>query len=1047
MPRALEEESDVISAGPSFKSVRVSPYSHATATPSARSKRSAPTDRPEPVEVTALRDAESLHAKDAAIRSRAGARTYHPRATVVLIGMRGVGKTTLGLIAATAMGRRFVDTDTAIETSLGTSIGTFIRSFPSAALGWAAFRERETQIVRTTLAKHPFDTVIATGGGVIESGDSREALRSFRHVCPVILVLREREAVREYLISQTSRPDYQESIINVMQRREPLLWSCASHAFVSLTSEKCAREGASHPLALKAVEQDLLRLLRFIFSHPSALGESLYRSPAGSRQVSPAVTPGAEASVLPQLTLLDSYDAPDRKDQATTFLHPPGPSDPTNRAHLLTRRTAFLSLTLPDLSKVSQQAFDEMVQGVDAVELRADTWHALANASRSNRAALPREEPPQIDFAEVAIQIAHARRLSRGLPLLFTLRSDREGGHFFDDRHISSRDAHSPHSQALYFSIAELAMDVGVEMLDVELGWDTTRLSELMSRRGRTRIVASYHDMRGDLRWDSATAMQLYDRARSFDGVDIVEMIGYGTPTHPEQNLHLLTFQARVLARAASDPGRKLPPLLAININETGRSTRVLNMVLSPVSHAAQPLKAAVGQMSYADVSRAQHLLGVSSATRCYEISTTEPLSNISTSGRSMHFSSRLQRALQALGEAHEVSALSVRDLQVQLQEAEMRLPALVQDAAVLGINLVSGAWLAQEAILGRLEACSAPRTLSAAVVGAADVLYRTDASSRLMGTTAGALTPQGFMAIAAPLGADHSLPGAIERVMQRLLSPINTPSPANSALVICLPLRSDATAEAKAGNRVALRSAVLAMARLGFGSCAVVEDWTQHSRSPDLDAWTSKVAVYAQAEAAATHRAAMAHTPGGLGSLEGGHNSHARKCAIVRLSSEALSDVVGGIKAAIVPSERRSSHAAEHGLLSPHGLARDKNERSFANHVRHPHAVVLVGGTERAQRSAISLLTGRPDVHPDDIVLPAALWESNLGGTLIRFPTEELQDVQSAVEAQPDEFESEASLEQNGWLLVPPHVIELDRFNHGIFPALTRRRAPRNIS
>ncbi|CEH17763.1 pentafunctional protein [Ceraceosorus bombacis] len=979
MPRALEDESHTISAGPSFKSVRMSPYSHATATPSARSKRSAPTDRPEPTEVTALRDAESLHAKDAAIRSRAGARIYHPRATVVLIGMRGVGKTTLGLIAATAMGRRFVDTDTAIETSLGTSIGTFIRSFPSASLGWAAFRERETQIVRTTLAKHPFDTVIATGGGVIESGDSREALRSFRHVCPVILVLREREAVRQYLIGQTSRPDYQESIVNVMQRREPLLWSCASHAFVSLTSEKCAREGASHPLALKAVEQDLLRLLRFIFSHPSALGESLYRSPAGSRQVSPAVTPGAEASVLPQLTLLDSYDAPDRKDQATTFLHPPGPSDPTNRAHLLTRRTAFLSLTLPDLSKVSQQAFDEMVQGVDAVELRADTWHALANASRSNRAALSREEPPQIDFVEVAIQIAHARRLSRGLPLLFTLR---------------------------------------------------------------------YHDMRGDLRWDSATAMQLYDRARSFDGVDIVEMIGYGTPTQPEQNLHLLTFQARVLARAASDPGRKLPPLLAININETGRSTRVLNMVLSPVSHAAQPHKAAVGQMSYADVSRAQHLLGVSSATRCYEITTTEPSSNISTSGRSRHsFSSRLQRALQALGEANEVSALSVRDLQAQLQEAEMRLPALVQDAAVLGINLASGAWLAQEAILGRLEACGAPRTLSAAVVGAADVLYRTDASSSLMGTTAGALTPQGFMAIAAPLGADHSLPGAIERVMQRLLSPINTPSPANSALVICLPLRSDATAEVKAGNRVALRSAVLAMARLGFGSCAVVEDWTQHPRSPDLDGWTSKVAVYAQAEAAATHKAAMAHTPGGLGSLEGGHNSHARKCAIVRLSSEALSDVVGGIKAAIVPSERRSSHAADHGLLSPHGRARDKNERSFANHVRHPHAVVLVGGTERAQRCAISLLTGRPDAHPDDIVLPAALWESNLGGTLIRFPTEELQDVQSSVEAQPDEFESEASPEQNGWLLVPPHVIELDRFNHGIFPALTRRRAPRNIS
>ncbi|PWN51567.1 P-loop containing nucleoside triphosphate hydrolase protein, partial [Violaceomyces palustris] len=119
---------------------------------------------------------------------------YHPRATIVLIGMRGVGKTTLGLIASTALGRRFVDLDSVLENATGMSVSAFV-----ADNGWPAFREKEAQILSASLQRLPFDAVIACGGGVVESSECRRLLINAKETCPVIFVVRERGEVVKYL--------------------------------------------------------------------------------------------------------------------------------------------------------------------------------------------------------------------------------------------------------------------------------------------------------------------------------------------------------------------------------------------------------------------------------------------------------------------------------------------------------------------------------------------------------------------------------------------------------------------------------------------------------------------------------------------------------------------------------------------------------------------------------------------------------------------------------------------------------------------------------
>ncbi|PWN51566.1 hypothetical protein IE53DRAFT_313695, partial [Violaceomyces palustris] len=91
----------------------------------------------------------------------------------------------------------------------------------------------------------------------------------------------------------------------------------------------------------------------------------------------------------------------------------------------------------------------------------------------------------------------------------------------------------SPHSEALYFKLADLALSMGTELLDVEMAWSPSLTAALMAKRGRTRILVSYHDLVGALRWETSTPRKLYERAISF-GADIVQMIG--TALKPESN-------------------------------------------------------------------------------------------------------------------------------------------------------------------------------------------------------------------------------------------------------------------------------------------------------------------------------------------------------------------------------------------------------------------------------------------------------------------------------------------------------------------------------
>ena len=93
---------------------------------------------------------------------------------LVLVGLMGAGKTTVGRRCAKRLGRSFVDLDDLIMTHAAMSIEEIWRE-----RGEERFRAMEREVVVDVCAS-PVPLVIACGGGTVVDADSRRRLRGSR---------------------------------------------------------------------------------------------------------------------------------------------------------------------------------------------------------------------------------------------------------------------------------------------------------------------------------------------------------------------------------------------------------------------------------------------------------------------------------------------------------------------------------------------------------------------------------------------------------------------------------------------------------------------------------------------------------------------------------------------------------------------------------------------------------------------------------------------------------------------------------------------------
>ena len=137
--------------------------------------------------------------------------------TIVLVGMMGAGKTSVGRRLASALGVPFRDADAEIETAAGCSINEIFERF-----GEPAFRAGERKVISRLLRESPH--VLATGGGAFMDPETRARI----HESAISVWLRANvDLLLERVKRKDNRPllrntDSRTALVRLIGEREPV---------------------------------------------------------------------------------------------------------------------------------------------------------------------------------------------------------------------------------------------------------------------------------------------------------------------------------------------------------------------------------------------------------------------------------------------------------------------------------------------------------------------------------------------------------------------------------------------------------------------------------------------------------------------------------------------------------------------------------------------------------------------------------------------------------------------------------------------------------
>lgn len=136
---------------------------------------------------------------------------------ILLIGMMGAGKTTIGKLLANLLGRTFLDSDREIQRRTGVDIPVIFE-----IEGESGFRRREAEVLTDLLQRR--DIVLATGGGAVLQRENRELLKRSGTViylkAAVDDLWRRTRQDRNRPLLQTSDP--RQRLLELYAQRDPL---------------------------------------------------------------------------------------------------------------------------------------------------------------------------------------------------------------------------------------------------------------------------------------------------------------------------------------------------------------------------------------------------------------------------------------------------------------------------------------------------------------------------------------------------------------------------------------------------------------------------------------------------------------------------------------------------------------------------------------------------------------------------------------------------------------------------------------------------------
>lgn len=136
---------------------------------------------------------------------------------IILVGLMGSGKTSVGKVLARLLGKTFVDSDHEIERATGVRIPVIFE-----IEGETGFRARERRMIDQLVARD--NLLLATGGGAVLSRENRDTLHANGTViylrAPVKSLLKRTQRDRSRPLLQVADPAAK--LAELFEQRDPL---------------------------------------------------------------------------------------------------------------------------------------------------------------------------------------------------------------------------------------------------------------------------------------------------------------------------------------------------------------------------------------------------------------------------------------------------------------------------------------------------------------------------------------------------------------------------------------------------------------------------------------------------------------------------------------------------------------------------------------------------------------------------------------------------------------------------------------------------------
>jgi len=137
---------------------------------------------------------------------------------IILIGMRGSGKSTIGKLLAKKLDKQFYDMDSLLEKKVRMTLPEYVKQ-----LGWESFRDKESEVAEEV--SHLTNVIIATGGGVILREKNINALKTngkFIFLKTSIIQMLNRIGDAKNRPSLTKRNTLEEELEEIWKQRKSL---------------------------------------------------------------------------------------------------------------------------------------------------------------------------------------------------------------------------------------------------------------------------------------------------------------------------------------------------------------------------------------------------------------------------------------------------------------------------------------------------------------------------------------------------------------------------------------------------------------------------------------------------------------------------------------------------------------------------------------------------------------------------------------------------------------------------------------------------------